>query len=96
MKFRFLLCLVLMLSIAACSSPNKRAHKPKKPPEPAMKDAGPDVSFQAFVGRLRKAVAARDMQAVASMMTPNFGYRIEPPGEGEGVFQYLGGEGHLA
>ncbi len=86
-KLGFLFCLLLTVSLAGCSSLNKQPDKKKKP-EPAMKDMGSDVSFQGFVGRLRKAVAVRDMQAIASMMTANFGYRIEPPGEGEGVFQY--------
>src|SRR5207253_620723 len=54
----------------------------------AMADQSGDVSFQSFIGRLRKAAAARDMQALAAMMTPDFGYRLDPPGEGEGVFQY--------
>lgn len=54
-----------------------------------------DVDFQAFLGRLRKAVAARDKQALKTMMTPNFGYKLQPQMEGieatnsgPGVFQY--------
>ena len=42
----------------------------------------PEIDFQAFVGRLRKAVAARDVAVLKSMMTPNFGYKIEPRMEG--------------
>ena len=40
------------------------------------------------MGRLRKAVAARDMPMIASMMTQDFGFRLEPAGEGSGVFAY--------
>ena len=47
-----------------------------------------DVNFQAFINRLRQAVQARDLHAVASMMTTNFGYRLDPPAEGDGVFAY--------
>ena len=53
-----------------------------------MEDMSSDVAFQAFIGRLRKAVDAHDTQTVATMMTQNFGYRLDPVGEGEGVFQY--------
>ena len=47
-----------------------------------------DVAFQAFVTRLRQAVRAKDTDAIASMMTTNFGYHLDPPGEGAGVFSY--------
>jgi hypothetical protein len=89
MNFRTVLLLIMAVSLAGCGTLIKRVEKKKKEAqEETLKDAGGDVAFQAFVGRLRKAVAARDMQALASMMTSNFGYRIEPPGEGEGVFQF--------
>src|SRR5436853_4471478 len=47
-----------------------------------------DVDFQAFVGRLRKAVANRDTETIKSMMTEDFGYKLDPPMSGPGVFQY--------
>ena len=53
-----------------------------------------DVDFQAFMGRLRKAVAARDKETIKSMMTEKFGYKlpdwegIEPENGHPGVFQY--------
>jgi len=53
-----------------------------------LRDENPDVDFQAFVERLRKAAAARDMNTLASMMTPTFGYKLEPKLEGDGVFKY--------
>ncbi len=64
----------------------------KKAPVPNIPDQSGDVAFQSFLGRLRRAVAARDLPAVAEMMTPEFGYLLEPtandPGSGKGVFAY--------
>jgi hypothetical protein len=89
MILRLLLCVFLGCSFAACTSPPKKKDADKnKPKEQAMEDLSGDVNFQAFVGRLRKAVDAHDVQTVASMMTQNFGYRLDPVGEGAGVFQY--------
>lgn len=90
MKMRLLLVLALTLSLVACGSlkGKNKASKDKKPPVQNMPDANKEISFQAFVGRLRTAVSKHDTAMVASMMTSNFGYRLEPPGEGEGVFQY--------
>lgn len=69
----------------------KPAPKPK-PPAPTLRDQNEDTAFLAFVGRLRRAVAAKDAEAVAGMMTADFGYLLEPtpedPGEGRGVFAY--------
>ena len=47
-----------------------------------------DVDFQAFVGRLKKAVAARDVNTLAGMMTQDFGYSLNPERSGDGVFKY--------
>lgn len=87
---RLLACLLIGLVAAGCSSPAKKAaEKPPHKPVPQMADMSGDVSFEAFLGRLRKAVAAHDIQAVAEMMTTDFGYRLDTPdGEGPGVFQY--------
>lgn len=86
MKIRVLLILALVFTVAGCNTPPKK--KPKVPPVDQMQDQSSDVAFQAFMGRLNKAVAAHDLQTMASMMTSNFGYRLDPPGEGDGVFQY--------
>ncbi|MGA3171052.1 MAG: hypothetical protein ABSE62_08550 [Chthoniobacteraceae bacterium] len=87
---RLLLCMVLGCLMAACSTPpKKKTADSKTPPQPpTMEDMSEDVDFQAFVGRLRQAVAAHDMNMVASLMTTDFGYRLNPLGEGDGVFQY--------
>jgi hypothetical protein len=47
-----------------------------------------DVDFQAFVGRLRKAAAKRDTETLKSMMTDDFGYKLEPAMSGFGAFEY--------
>ncbi len=60
----------------------------KKTPPPTIPDQNGDVAFQGFLSRLRHAISARDLQTVASMMTADFGYRLEPAGEGAGVFEY--------
>jgi hypothetical protein len=87
--------LVLALTLSGCETPQMKAEKQKKAAAAAEKKAktkppeeATDVDFQAFVGRLRKAVAAHDVHTLASMMTPDFGYRLEPEASGEGVFQY--------
>src|SRR6266550_377644 len=36
----------------------------------------------------QKAVASRDTETIKSMMTEDFGYKLEPPMSGAGVFQY--------
>ncbi|MEP7071431.1 MAG: hypothetical protein ABI839_03500 [Verrucomicrobiota bacterium] len=91
------LTLALCLSVpfvTSCKSPPKKpvAEKQstvaKKHAKIRPEQEITDVDFDAFVSRLRKAVAARDMTTVASMMTSDFGYQLEPPLEGDGVFKY--------
>ncbi len=93
MKMCFRLCLlfVALLTLTACPTTNKKkdAKKPAKTAnETTAPDANESVDFQGFLGRLRKAVEAHDVNAVASMMTVDFGYRLDPEGSGPGVFQY--------
>lgn len=83
--------LVAAFALAGCKSHSKKLDekKPgKKPDKAALKEENNDVDFQAFVGRLRKAVTAHDTQAIAGMMTPDFGYSLNPEKSGPGVFQY--------
>ena len=87
---RFLLTALLMLAVAGlsgCASLSKKS-KIQKTSGPDMPDQSGDTTFQAFHARLRKAVARRDINALAPMMAPNFGYSWEPGGEGAGVFDY--------
>ena len=60
----------------------------KKPKVPAIPDQSGDLAFQSFLSRLRQAVHQHDAETLASMMTKDFGYRLDPPGEGDGVFTY--------
>ena len=60
----------------------------KKKAKANLREESTDVDFQAFLGRLRKAVAKRDVETLKSMMTEDFGYKLEPPMAGPGVFQY--------
>ena len=90
MKFRVLLLLALVFAIASCDTAKKKETKPKPPK--SMKDVNGDVSFQGFLNRLRKSVATHDIPTLASMMTPDFGYLMDPtpndPGSGQGVWRY--------
>ena len=93
---RLLACSLLLLSAVAfggCKSAAKKDKDKKdaltKKTKPELREDAPqDMDFDAFVGRLRKAVQARDMQTIATMMTTNFGYSLNPEKSGEGVFQY--------
>jgi len=78
---------------AGCETPQKKKEKLKqaelkKKAKANLREESTDVDFQAFVGRLRKAVAKRDVETIKSMMTEDFGYKLEPPMSGPGVFQY--------
>jgi hypothetical protein len=91
----------LLLSAPGCKSlfPDKDnlkdrlSHTGEKVPEmgPKEKDpkpSEPGASLEEFLATLRGAVAERNMSVIASLMTANFGYQLEPPLEGEGVFRY--------
>lgn len=85
-RLRLVVPLLVAFCVVSCHTPGGKPGKKK--PKQGEQDVSSDVAFQAFLGRLRKAVAARDVHTIASMMTPTFGYRLEPIGEGEGVFQF--------
>ncbi len=87
---RLLLMCALVMALTSCQSDEekKKALAAKLREKMSIPDQSEDESFRSFMGRLRMAVAAHDMQTIASLMTPNFGYRLEPPGEGDGVFAY--------
>jgi hypothetical protein len=82
--------LVLAIGLSGCQTPSQKAKKAalKKKAKVELREESSDVDFQAFVGRLRKAVAAHDVNTLASMMTPDFGYSLNPEKSGEGVFKY--------
>jgi hypothetical protein len=94
---KFVTYLLLAIAVAfggltACKSQSKAEKERKaalsKKAKADLRDENTDVDFQAFVGRLRKAAADHDMNTLASMMTPTFGYKIDPKMEGDGVFKY--------
>ncbi len=76
----------------ACQTPEQKKEKARKDALSKKAKAklreSEDVDFQAFVGRLRKAVATRDVATLKTMMTDDFGYKLDPPMSGPGVFQY--------
>jgi hypothetical protein len=89
MKTRLFSCIPLLAALALTACPpmdSKKAAKTKK--TPSLGEESADIDFQAFVSRLRKAVKAHDLNMLASMMTEDFGYRLNPEGSGPGVFQY--------
>ena len=53
-----------------------------------LREENNDVDFQAFVGRLKKAVSAHDANTLAGLMTEDFGYSLNPEKSGDGVFKY--------
>jgi hypothetical protein len=87
--FAYLL-LALAVALGGCKSPAKadKAKKAALTKTKANLREDSDVDFQAFLGRLRKAVEAHDVNALAQMMTSDFGYSLRPEKSGEGVFKY--------
>ena len=96
MKARPLSCLVLLAALAftACptTNPKKNSKKAARTAEVHPGQPEDSVDLQAFIGRLRAAAKARDMNTIAGMMTPDFAYVLgATPAEdrlGPGVFQY--------
>ncbi len=90
---RILASILLLLAIgfsgcksAAKTDKDKKAALNKKTKANLREDT--DVDFEAFVGRLKKAIAAHDTAVLATMMTTDFGYSLKPEKSGEGVFKY--------
>src|SRR4030095_4221097 len=96
MKPRIVQCLVLLAALAftACptTNPKRNSKKAAKTADTPTNEQNTDVDFQSFVGRLRKAVKAHDVNTIAAMMTPGCAYVLgATPAEdrqGAGVFQY--------
>jgi hypothetical protein len=90
MKIIVSLLLVLAFACSGCGLFGKKKDKQsaKKKADQEQRDQSSDVDFLAFLGRLRKAVAAHDVNTLAPMMTTDFGYRLNPVGSGDGVFKY--------
>jgi hypothetical protein len=96
MKKIVLLFLLSALAFGGCSSPDSKKKKQeaalKKRAKAELRDENSDVDFQAFVGRLKKAVTAHDATTLASMMTEDFAFVLgattAEDRKGEGVFKY--------
>ena len=91
MRFLFTCLLAFAVALTSCQTPSEK----EKTKQAALKKKAKanlreteDVDFQGFIGRLRKAVAARDLATIKTMMTDDFGYKLDPPMAGPGVFQY--------
>ena len=92
MKIVASILLLLAIGLSGCQTPSQKEKEKKaalkKKTKVELREESSDVDFQAFVGRLRKAVAAHDVNTLAEMMTPDFGYSLNPEKSGEGVFKY--------
>src|SRR5437764_10589564 len=95
-KIAFIL-LVSALAFGGCDLFKSKKKSEKKPAvkeraKVDLREENPDTDFQAFVARLRKAVTAHDVNAIASMMTEDFLYVLgKTAGEdrkGDGVFRF--------
>ena len=85
MKLRPLLFAFLLAALAGCQAPYKKKDEADKQP---FKDQSGDQAFQAFLGRLRQAVAKKDHGMLSAMMTHDFAYRWDTPPVGETPFIY--------
>ena len=93
MRILLVVSLAFAFVVGGCQTPEKKKEKLKqaelkKEAKADLREESSDVDFQAFLGRLRKAVAKRDVETLKSMMTDDFGYKLEPPMSGPDVFQY--------
>jgi len=94
-KFGFLfLILIGALAFGGCGmfgskkEDEKKAALDKKRAKADLREENNDVDFQAFVSRLKQAIASRDMNTIAGMMPEDFLYAINPDRAGDGVFKY--------
>jgi len=99
MRIFALLLLACAVGLVGCKAPRKFHEQKKTPAKTAKKtpekptEESSDVDFQSFLGRLRKAVASHDVATLKTMMTEDFGYRLNPEASGSGVFQYWDDQG---
>src|ERR1700675_2080574 len=81
------------LAFTGCQTPEQKKEKLKqaelkKKAKADLREESTDVDFQAFLGRLPKPIEKRAVEHLKSMMTDDFGYKLDPPMSGPGVFQY--------
>jgi hypothetical protein len=87
MKISTCALLLAFLTLAGCNFGKDNDKNKKAAKKPVLQESS-EVDFQSFLGILRLAAKAHDVNALASMMTEDFGYRMSPEGAGAGVFQY--------
>jgi hypothetical protein len=92
MKKIVFLFLLSAIALGGCNTADSKKKQQeaalKKRAKAELRDENPDVDFQAFLGRLKKAVTAHDANTLASMMTEDFGYSLNPDKSGDGVFKF--------
>ena len=92
MRIVTFILLIFALALGGCKTPTDKdkAKKTalKKKAKAELREESGDVDFQAFIGRLRKAATAHDISALSEMMTPDFGYKLNPEASGNAVFKY--------
>jgi hypothetical protein len=93
MRIITFILLVFALALGGCATSSEKEKEKakkevlKKKTKVELREST-DVDFQAFIGRLRKAAATKDVSTLSQMMTPDFGYKLNPEASGEGVFKY--------
>jgi hypothetical protein len=85
-----IIALSLLTLIAAASSncPQDPGAKNKMPAKRPPLQESAEVDFQAFLGVLRAAAKAHDVTTLTSMMTENFGYRLDEQGSSARAFEH--------
>lgn len=86
--FLFLACAMAFSGCGMFKSKKDKKPDPSKRAKAELRDENSDVDFQAFLGRLKQAIAAHDVNAIAGMMTEDFGYSLNPERSGDGVFKF--------
>jgi hypothetical protein len=82
LALRALACAALLPLLTGCPSKEERELAEKKRFGGVLENPDQSPQFIAFIGKLRKAVSARDYDMMVKLMTSNFGYDLEAPTEG--------------
>src|SRR5688572_8380741 len=87
-----LILAVAMCGLTGCSFWNKdKAVGGEVGPEKVSVEGGTLLEMESrdeFIRKLRAGAKERNLEMLASMMLPNFGFSLNPLREGDGVFQY--------
>lgn len=90
--FLFLACAIAFSGCGMFKSKKDKKPDVSKRAKAELRDENSDVDFQAFLGRLKQAIAAHDVNAIAGMMTEDFAYVLgsttSEDRKGDGVFKY--------